>query len=84
MATKRVYGAYNARDTAKSGEEEKAFLRLDRWDASLTKSLILEAGKDQSGILLRDEARQSFLNKLGSSWDTESNGMEARAQSVLA
>jgi hypothetical protein len=31
MAKKRVYGAYNARDTAKSDEEEKAFLRLDRW-----------------------------------------------------
>jgi hypothetical protein len=30
MATKRVYSAYNARDTAKSDEEERAFLRLDR------------------------------------------------------
>ena len=36
MATKRVYGAYNARDTAKSGEEEKVFLRLDRWGAPFT------------------------------------------------
>ena len=43
MATKRVHCAYNARDTAKSDEEEKAFLRLDRWDAPLAKSLIKRA-----------------------------------------